>query len=67
MEDYTNVGESKTRKSVWLDYEMVNKIMRSLDSGYASEGSEKEASQRCINLDAQKQWTWLLRAKIIFH
>ena len=25
------------------------------EGGYASEGSEKEAFQKCVNLDAQKQ------------
>ena len=29
-------------KSLWLDYRIVDKIMSSLEGGYASEGSEKE-------------------------
>lgn len=34
---------------------IVNYIMCSLEGGYASEGSEKEAFQRGVDLDAQKQ------------
>lgn len=34
-----------------------------LKGGYASEGSEKEAFQRCVNLDRQIQWTGLALGK----
>lgn len=37
------------------NYKIVN-IMCFLEGGYASEGSEKEAFQRRVNLDAQKQF-----------
>lgn len=37
--------------------------MCSLESDYTSEGSEKEAFQWCINLDAQKQWPGLGQGK----
>ena len=47
-----------------LDYRTVDKIMYFLEGGYTFEESGKEALQRCINLDAQNQWTRLEEAKI---
>lgn len=41
-------------KTRWgLGYRVDNKIMYSLEGGYASEGSENEAFQRYVNPDAQ--------------
>lgn len=39
--------------------QIINNIMCSFEGGYSSEGSEKEAFQRHVNLDALKQWTRL--------
>lgn len=47
----------KTRQG--FDYRIADKIMYSLEGGYISEGSEKEAFQRCVNTDAQEQWAEL--------
>lgn len=42
-----------------LDCRIVNKNRCSLEGGYASKGYKKEAFQRYVNLEAQKQWTVL--------
>lgn len=44
----------KGRPKWGLVYRITNKIMCSLEEGLASHRSEKEAFQRCINLDTQK-------------
>ena len=43
-----------------LDNREVNTIMCSLEGGHSSKGPEREAFQRCVNLDAQKQQTGLV-------
>ena len=48
------VGESKAETSLWLDYRIANRVMCSLEGGYASKGVEKEAKQRCVNRGAQR-------------
>ena len=42
-EEYMMVGKSKARKTLGLDYRMVNKILCSFEGGYSSEESKKEA------------------------
>lgn len=42
QEDYKKVRKSKAGKSLWLDYKIVYKILRFLESGYTPQGSEKE-------------------------
>ena len=46
--DSMGVGESK----VELDWRIADKIMCSLEGGY-------HLFQKCVNIDAQKQWTVL--------
>ena len=58
-EDYGKVGGSKEG----IGYRLVYKIMCSLEDGYASEGPEKEAFQRRVHLDAQKQWRRLAEGR----
>lgn len=47
----------KARRGV--DDRVVNEVPWSPEGGYASEAPEKEASQRPVHLEAQKQWTRL--------
>lgn len=57
------VGESNIEKSLRLDYRIVNKIMCSLEGGYASEWSRRgllTAFQRHVNLEAQEQYAGLV-------
>ena len=55
-EDYIRVWAT----AQGLDYRTVNKILGFLEGGHAFEGGVwKEAFQRGVNLDAQKQWTGL--------
>lgn len=56
-EDYMKVRESKAGKFLLLDYTIVNKIIYSIEGGYASKGSQKEYTldfQKSVNLDAQE-------------
>ena len=50
-----------------IQYKIVSKIMCSLECGYASEGSEKQAFQRCVNLDVQNNRQGLFKTKITFY
>lgn len=60
-ENYVKVGECKVGIGL-----QVNKIMCSFYGGYSFEGSDKEAFQRYIILDARNNGQGLLKAKIKF-
>ena len=62
-EDYGKVGESKAE----LGYRTVNTIMCSLESGYASEGSETEAFQSVLTSVHRNNGQALLKAGRTFY
>lgn len=54
-EDYMKVGE-KSKAGIRL--QDINKVVCSFEGGHILEGgSERRHFQRCVNLDAERQWT----------